>query len=403
MFRSSSLRFALALALAATAAPARAALLSEPPKLYNFRLDGPQSTRLALLDPFRDAAVDPSSSLRRYLSGTWGRWRAEPWWALSWQSDSSATRDHGETADEPRPVLVLDPGALFDERDAPLFGFASGAPRALRIAPAAAPTWLSRLDPSVDAPLLPTTGATFKSNGFDALWSLPPKKPIPDWRCRRRPVRVGRYGGESDSFPIVRCDGSVASEAYDRLTLLAREPTARRPGELLPDEPDAEAVARGEWTVGVRLVHPRLLWVVQRIADAFPWRPIYIYSGYRYDPEQRTSKPGSHHSMHSEGRALDIAVMGVPHAALFQVCQKLEDVGCGFYPNNRFVHIDVRRPASGHPFWIDVSAPGEPSRYVDAWPGVVEHGALVWDAAGRRRGEPARSAAEANCTKRVSP
>jgi hypothetical protein len=61
----------------------------------------------------------------------------------------------------------------------------------------------------------------------------------------------------------------------------------------------------------------------------------------------------------------------------------------------------VRRPGSGHPIWIDVSAPGEPSRYVDAWPGVIDGGALVWDAAARR-GEPTHPGVEASCIRRGS-
>jgi hypothetical protein len=214
-------------------------------------------------------------------------------------------------------------------------------------------------------------------------------------------VRVARSGGESEAFAMVRCDGSVAPEAFDRLTLMARETNAARPGELLPDEPDAESLARGEWTPGVRLIHPRLLWALQRIADAFPWRTIYIFSGYRHDPSGARPKPGTHHSMHSEARALDINVMGIPNAALFDVCHKLEDVGCGFYPNNKFVHVDIRRAGSGHPLWIDVSGPGEPSRYVDSWPGVIDGGGLVWDA-GKKKGEGGGAGSpggEASCTR----
>jgi hypothetical protein len=144
---------------------------------------------------------------------------------------------------------------------------------------------------------------------------------------------------------------------------------------------------------------------MQRVADAFPWRTIYVFSGYRHDPSGVRPKPGTHHSMHSEARALDVYVMGIPNAELFQACRQLEDVGCGFYPNNKFVHVDVRQPGSGHPFWIDVSAPGEPSRYVDAWPGVVEGGALVWDAGAQRdqraqHGDASGPGTEASCTAR---
>jgi Peptidase M15 len=362
-------------------------LLDEPPKLYTFKLDDPSASHLALLDAFRDAAVEPSSGFRDYLAGPWSRRRGQPWSALAWASPvvSVVADEPASSPDEPAPP-VLDEGSLLS------FDFGEGGPHALS---------LSLVPSSGGAPtsILKTPGAIFASNGFDGLWSLPPSKPVPNWRCRRRPVLVMRYGGESDSFPLVRCDGSVAPQAFDRLTLMARETGAPRPGDLLPDEPDPEVMARGEWAPGVRLVHPRLLWALQRVADAFPWRAIYVFSGYRHDPSGAPPKPGTHHSMHSEARALDIYVMGIPGAALFQVCHKLEDVGCGFYPNNKFVHLDVRRPGSGHPFWIDVSGPGEPSRYVDAWPGVVESGGMVWDAA-PRHGDVSHPGSDASCTTR---
>jgi hypothetical protein len=379
---------ALGVALA-SAAPARAALIDEPPKLFTFKLDDPKSPRFTLLEAFREAGVDHSTSLRRYLAGQYGRWGAAPWQPLTWRLD----RRDPAAAEAPRPAFAFDEdGAM---RAAPgeerLFGFEPPGD-ALSLSPSAAPTWLSRIDPTF-TPVLASTGASFASNGFDALWSLPPSKPVRDWRCRRRPVQFARIGGESDWFPLVHCNGSVEHEALDRLTLMARVPEVPRPGELLPDEPDPDAARRGEWVAGVRLVHPRLVWVIQRIADAFPWRPIYVYSGYRPSPEGRANKPGGHHSMHSEARAMDIGVMGIPNATLFKLCRTLWDVGCGFYPNSKFVHVDVRRPGSGHPFWIDASGPGEPSRYVDSWPGVVDGGGLSWDS---------RSSAEASCVERRS-
>jgi hypothetical protein len=303
--------------------------------------------------------------------GEWGRWRAQPWWQLSWR------------ALDPAPP----PPALADGHDG--------------VAAPGLPAWMEPYLRVPRPPVVKTPFAIFATDGAD-LWSIPPSKPVYDWRCRRRAVRMARYGGETDAFPLVRCDGSVAPEAFDRLTLMAREPSSPRPGELLPDEPDPGAAAHGEWTPGVRLVHPRLIWALQRIADAFPWRTVYVFSGYRHDPSGAVPKPGTHHSMHSEARALDINVMGIPTAQLFKVCHELQDVGCGFYPNNKFVHVDIRRPGSGHPFWIDVSAPGEPSRYVDAWPGVIDGGGLTWDPAGKR-GESAEKGlpgSDASCIRR---
>jgi len=192
-------------------------------------------------------------------------------------------------------------------------------------------------------------------------------------RCQpwQRPytVTLARYGGELDTFPLLECDGSVALDALDRLSVVARPVGAERPELPLPLEPMAESEAIGEWVPNVRLLDPRLLWVVARISEAFPGRPIYVISGYRRD---------GHGSFHKKGRALDLFVMGVSNEAVMKLCRTLKDVGCGFYPHNKFLHVDVRPPGTGHAVWVDVSEPGQPSRYVDAWPGVIESGALNW-------------------------
>lgn len=192
-------------------------------------------------------------------------------------------------------------------------------------------------------------------------------------RCQpwQRPygVTLARYGGELDTFNLLECDGSIALDALDRLSVVARPAGVERPELPLPLEPLAESEALGEWVPNVRLLDPRLLWVVARLSEAFPARPIYVISGYRRD---------GHDSFHRRGRALDLFVMGVANDAVMRVCRTLKDVGCGFYPHNKFLHVDVRPPGTGHAVWIDVSEPGQPSRYVDSWPGVVESGALSW-------------------------
>jgi hypothetical protein len=59
---------------------------------------------------------------------------------------------------------------------------------------------------------------------------------------------------------------------------------------------------------------------------------------------------------------------------VFRFCRTLRDVGCGYYPNGTFVHVDVRPWGSPRVRWVDAARPGEPSRYVDGWPGIVEPG-----------------------------
>ena len=87
-------------------------------------------------------------------------------------------------------------------------------------------------------------------------------------------------------------------------------------------------------------------------------------------------RAGTHVSKHAFGRALDISVQGIENEELLALCHKLPYVGCGYYPNGKFVHVDIRFGGSG--LWVDVSAPGTPSRYVNDWPGVVENGRVMW-------------------------
>jgi hypothetical protein len=363
---------ALGVAAALAATPAGASLLDQPPRQPSFKLDDPAAASLPLLNAFRNASIERPGPMRLYLGGRYGRWTQKPWRSLTWGASDEPRVSDEAAADEAPPLEEMLGGEPFETSP-------SGLLEPLRMAASTPPTWLQRLDPTWTPPVLASTGPSLASNGFNVLWD-PPKKPVRDWRCRRRPVQFVRYGGESDTFALVRCDGSVAPEALDRLSIMARPPDVPDPGDLLPDEPDPTAWQDLEWVPRVRVVHPRLLWVLQRVADAFPWRPIYIFSGYR-----PRSEPGSrrgHQSLHGEGRAMDILVMGIPNASLFRFCRTLDDVACGYYPNSKFVHIDVRRPGTGHAFWIDISGPGEPSRYVDSWPGVVERGGMTWSAGG---------------------
>ncbi|MEB2313271.1 MAG: DUF882 domain-containing protein [Sorangiineae bacterium] len=298
-----------------------------------FRLPG--SSGLSLLERFANPSVERTPDWRRYFRGRYGvaSWGSAP--SLAWSGSSC------EPAAEETPVyspelelrLTRSPGP------APLFAidFASG-------------------------------GLAFPSPEPEALAVT--REPVcPPWR-RPRELTIGRYGGEADVFRLLDCDGAVADEALDRLSILARPPGVERPAFPLPLDPDPARSALGEWVSGVKMLHPRLVWIVERIAEAFPRRAIYIISGYRPDGSKST---------HTRGRALDLFVAGIDNERLFRFChEKLHDVGCGYYPNNKFVHVDVRPFGTGHPMWIDVSAPGTPSKYVDSWPGVVDGGALVW-------------------------
>lgn len=103
-------------------------------------------------------------------------------------------------------------------------------------------------------------------------------------------------------------------------------------------------------------IDPRLASLLGVVSNHFGSRKIEVISGFRpYTPTQYTA-----HSHHNDGKAIDFRVIGVPNEAVRDFCRTLKNVGCGYYPNSTFVHMDVRESSA---FWIDYSKPGEPPRY----------------------------------------
>jgi uncharacterized protein YcbK (DUF882 family)/LysM repeat protein len=108
-----------------------------------------------------------------------------------------------------------------------------------------------------------------------------------------------------------------------------------------------------------KLFHPDLIRVIQLIADQFPGKSIQVISGYR--PKNRRDKRGrkrNTESYHSLGRAIDFRVVGVSPREVYRFIKQLPNVGAGFYPKARFVHVDVRKEKT---LWVDDSRAGEPS------------------------------------------
>jgi LysM repeat protein len=103
-----------------------------------------------------------------------------------------------------------------------------------------------------------------------------------------------------------------------------------------------------------KLLHPRLIHMIQRVAERWPGKTIEIVSGYR--PGQKGTE-----SQHSNGRAIDFRVLGISNKELYNFCAELPKSGCGYYPNSVFIHMDARKKSAT---WTDLSAPGKPSRYV---------------------------------------
>jgi uncharacterized protein YcbK (DUF882 family) len=92
-----------------------------------------------------------------------------------------------------------------------------------------------------------------------------------------------------------------------------------------------------------------LLHVVQRTLGS--GRAYEIISGYRCpttNASLRQTRGGgvARHSLHMEGRAVDVRLPGVPLADLRDAALSLRAGGVGFYPREQFVHLDTGRVRS---------------------------------------------------------
>jgi uncharacterized protein YcbK (DUF882 family) len=114
-----------------------------------------------------------------------------------------------------------------------------------------------------------------------------------------------------------------------------------------------------------RVLHPRLVEMIARVAARWPGRTIEVVSGYR-----PSSNPHAG-SRHAHARALDFRMVGVGREALRDFCRTLPLAGVGYYPHSVFVHLDVRDRSEGAARWTDYSEPGERPRY-GSWPPRAE-------------------------------
>ena len=74
---------------------------------------------------------------------------------------------------------------------------------------------------------------------------------------------------------------------------------------------------------------------------------IDIVCGYRTswsnDFLRRTTQGVASHSLYMQGEAIDIRVLGVATSQLRDAAPALHRDGVGYYPESRFVHVDVGR------------------------------------------------------------
>lgn len=131
------------------------------------------------------------------------------------------------------------------------------------------------------------------------------------------------HTGELLSRFVYWQDGSYIKQAMDEISYLLRDHRTDEVKEIDPLVIDqAFAISRKLSTV----------------------KPFEIFSGYRAaetnEELRHRSRRVAKHSLHIEGRAIDLRLPGVPIRQLRSAALSLHDGGVGYYPRRGFVHID---------------------------------------------------------------
>lgn len=116
--------------------------------------------------------------------------------------------------------------------------------------------------------------------------------------------------------------------------------------------PDALAALnrflRDHYSGAIAPIDPRLFDLLHEVHAAVGGtQPFEVISGYRSpvtNATLRATRGGgvARHSLHMEGRAIDVRLPGVPLADLRDAAASLNAGGVGYYPG-QFVHIDTGR------------------------------------------------------------
>lgn len=109
---------------------------------------------------------------------------------------------------------------------------------------------------------------------------------------------------------------------------------------------------RDHYSGDIGVMDPQLFDLLHRVQAALGGRaaaqPYEVISGYRCpatNSHLQQSRGGgvATHSLHMDGRAIDVRLPGVPLAELRDAARSLQAGGVGYYPRDGFVHLDTGR------------------------------------------------------------
>jgi uncharacterized protein YcbK (DUF882 family) len=106
---------------------------------------------------------------------------------------------------------------------------------------------------------------------------------------------------------------------------------------------------RDHYSGDIGRIDPRLFDLLHQVRQLVGGdRPYEVISGYRCPTTNstlRNTRGGgvAKHSLHMEGRAIDVRLPGIPLADLRDAAVSLKAGGVGFYAGQQFIHIDTGR------------------------------------------------------------
>lgn len=123
-------------------------------------------------------------------------------------------------------------------------------------------------------------------------------------------------------------------------------------GVFIPESlTEINKLLRDHRTNDVAVIDPQLLMLLGNITSLVgPGKTLHVISGYR-SPKTNQALAGqsngvAKHSLHMDGKAIDIRMPGRDLADLRNSAMSLKRGGVGYYPKSQFVHLDTGRVRS---------------------------------------------------------
>lgn len=147
------------------------------------------------------------------------------------------------------------------------------------------------------------------------------------------------------SVPDARGLALVHTHTHEKIDLVYADSERYLPAAL----GSLNRFLRDHYTGDIGLMDPQIYDQLHRVQQLLGSKGSFeVISGYRCpatNANLRQTRSGgvAKHSLHMEGRAIDVRLPGVPLADLHQAALSLRAGGVGFYPREQFVHIDTGR------------------------------------------------------------